>query len=262
MNNDTPTSIISSNVFRSGRCSFRLLSENPKLLELFSSIFTAVSSDNDCHRDSLNIILEGRPKTCLRKIANEVMRGHEGHIYLESTVLQDPQGRLLLLAGGTRMGKSTLAVALLTRPNWKLVSEDHAFLDNDVTRLLTLLLPIRLRRGSVPLISAAVTHGLPKLFLGGYFYDRARCVESEIVKARFDACILLRGEPGSSDFRFSELDPFAFSRALLSLSNALHFDGGPDALFAAISNGRCWELAGGSLNERLAAVDKAWPEND
>lgn len=189
----------------------------------------------------------------VRQIVVEIIANHSKYLYVEGAAIIDHRGKLLLLVGTTRAGKSTLSASLALGLGWKILTEDLVIFDQSNKYILPLKLPISLRSGAKELIKEAT--GLKPKTKGesDVWMDMGSLSVIKQVPARFDRVVLLEA-PGGQELVSYQLLPEQALRLILPASNALHFPDGIENLMDMIRTARCYRLTGGSVKERIEAV--------
>lgn len=249
---------VSPELYFAGRCVFRFTGKDRALLDQVKGVgWKVLPPELSLEAEVVEIDLRGPIRRALKTAVMTVIGHHSRLMYLEGAVLRSATGRLLLLAGQSRSGKSTLAVTLISKHRWHLVSEDIVFFSGESQeRLLTLCLPVHLRSGTSGLIGEGLGVQVPDLPGGCWFFDGENFVSEPDVAADLFSCVLLSGSAArGAEMETGDLDCFSFMRRLLPMSNALEYPHGPEAILEAIRNAHCVELSGGTIAQRVDAVE-------
>jgi hypothetical protein len=247
-----------STVFESGSCRFTISGRDEALLEQLSGMFAGAG-------ESVGepvIDIEIDPKysidqigNAIRQIVVSVIAQHAQHLYVEGAAILNRANELILLVGTTRAGKSTLSAALALGLGWRILTEDLVIFDLSNKYILPLNFPISLRPGAKELIEAAIgsrvdTKGKSDVWMP------IESKESRIKReGRFDKVILLEAPNGKGIACF-DLIPEQALRLILPASNAIYSDHGIDDLMEMIKGARCVRLTGGSVKERVDAIER------
>jgi hypothetical protein len=191
--------------------------------------------------------------SAVRQIVVTVIAQHSKNLYVEGAAILNRANELVLLVGTTRAGKSTLSAALTLGLGWKILTEDLVILDLSNKYILPLNFPISLRPGAKELIEAAIglrvqTKGESDVWMP----IEASCVKTE---ARFDKVVLLEA-PNGKEIACFDLAPEQAVRLILPASNAIYSDQRIDDLMEMIKGARCLRLTGGSVKERVDAIER------
>lgn len=112
-------------------------------------------------------------------------------LWLDAAALTTNDDRLVLLAGASGAGKTTLALSLAMACGWKVLSEDITLVDTGTGRIIPLARPFRLRPDSQARITEATTEKPTPLVLGRWFFDRG-LFSQEQRKLTASVAVLLR----------------------------------------------------------------------
>ncbi|HEY9868316.1 MAG TPA: hypothetical protein V6D08_04060 [Candidatus Obscuribacterales bacterium] len=176
-------------------------------------------------------------------------------LWLDAAALTTSDDRLVLLAGASGAGKTTLALSLAMVYGWKVLSEDITLVDTSTRRIIPLARPFRLRPDSQARITEATNKKPAPLVLGRWFFDRALFSQEQRILA-VSVAVLLRpaGEGTAVGLTIRDLPAAECLRSILPISNAVRMPAGIEILQDGLKEARCFELSGGSLKERREAV--------
>lgn len=244
-------------VFEAGSCRFTIAGKNEALLEQLRSLFVNCSGSSSSG-PAIEIEIEGLDSfdqigEAIRQIVVAVVAQHPKNLYVEGAALLNSRGELVLLVGTTRAGKSTLSAALTLGCGWKVLSEDLVLFDLTNKYILPLKLPISLRPGAIELIEEAVG-SRPDIRGKSDIWMPMKFETTAMQLAHFDKVILLEA-PNGKDIVLSDLIPEKCLRLMLPASNAIHFTEGADQLMEMVRKARCFRLTGGSLKQRIEAMN-------
>jgi hypothetical protein len=158
---------------------------------------------------------------------------------------------LVLLAGASHAGKTTLSVAVARKLGWKLLSEDLVVIDPSLRRIVPFIHPLSLRPGAQELVAEATGLRPMSLYLERWLACQNLFYKGENVSPRFSLSILIERDVINPILSLTVASSCEFLRALLPLSNALHIDNGPGKLKSSFDTGQCYILRNGSVAERL-----------
>ena len=176
-------------------------------------------------------------------------------LWLDAAALTTSDGRILLLAGASGAGKTTLALSLAMVCGWRVLSEDITLVDTSTRRVIPLARPFRLRPDSQARITEATAKKAAPLVLGRWFFDKSLFSQEKRIFA-VSVAVLMRpaGQRPAPGLTLRELPASEYLRSILPISNAVRMPGGIEVLQDGVKQARCFELSGGSLKERLEAV--------
>jgi hypothetical protein len=260
----------STTIIYAGNFSFKLHSQNGRLLELLRTAWSLNASANTSLSDAVDVDVDRLIETALSASSSErlsapadfgalatlaidvvrqaVFDQHIGLMYCHGAALRTTEGKNVLLLGLSFAGKSTLCAALCFKHGWRMFVEDLVFFDHDGA-VVVLRVPISLRQPSFNLL---LDYGanVPAPLIGGWIVAPQMYTEAR-AETHFDLAVLME-EPADAGNKFisQSLTPPELLRKALSTSNALHFENGADKLYSYIDGANCQKFSGGTLAER------------
>lgn len=192
----------------------------------------------------------------VRLIQMRAMEHHASFLWLDAAVLikDNPQSKCILISGQSHSGKSTAALAMSSGSGWKILTEDVLLIDTKDDKLIAFPAPQSVRSGTSQRIKDALGIDVPSPKLKNWVPSQDRCVVTD-VPARFDVVFHLSvidpENPGS--FECQSLSPFTYVRKILLNSNLIAMDA-IDKFADYVMQASCFQIAGGSLSERLNAM--------
>lgn len=253
-------SYVSAETFALGDFNFRFVSSDRAVLDGARKLYASTAQRAGCKLFDLDSI-ESRvnpadPATIFHALITEAYQYHDGHLYIDGCVFFTGDSELILIAGASHVGKTTLTVAAAQRLGWKICSEDLVLIDSHLSRIVPIVHPLSLRIGALELIEEATGIQPPGLYLNRWLNCRDM-FHTAAMKPEFSRAILIASnEPDSGAFCVTAADSHEFVRALLSLSNALYMDSGLEMLSSCVGNGQCYVVNGGSVRQRLDLLAK------
>jgi hypothetical protein len=208
------------------------------------------------------------PGLAITQVINEALRHHEDLLWIDASCLKTNDNKLVLIAGDSMSGKTTISLAFAGLENWKILAEDIALIDFDNNQILNFARPLSLREGSLDRIKRIKSFNFSKPLLNNWYYDPFLYL-NEPESLNIELAVLLsktlkeegtpikgKHQPPPS-LQVTRLEPESFVRALLPISNLLHK---PQSLALKLSqclkNATCLELCHGELDERMQAISK------
>jgi hypothetical protein len=191
----------------------------------------------------------------VRGIVNVALKRHENCIWLDAGVLVAPNGKRVMFAGASSAGKSTLTTALAFGHGWKIIAEDVALIDIESDRFVVFASPLSMKAGTVDRLAKVLGKAPGPLFFNEWIPlgDLAATTDPD---ATIDFAFIMQpltpGSPGQLN-----LQPISHKSVLTKLmpiSNILRLNGAMEKMEHYLSQGKCFQLSGGQLNERLDLV--------
>lgn len=251
----TDTLLTSPETFWLGDFAFRLASRSRQLLDDARRLYSGTVCDGQ-HRvfdlDRIEArVIESQYATIFHSLITEAYRYHDGHLYIDACALLTDRRELVLLAGASHAGKTTLTVAAAQKLGWKIVSEDLVLIAPSLNRIVPFVHPLSIRP-SAPLMIADAT-GLPpvSLYLDRWLHCHEMFYTGACVTPQFSCAILLNSDSHQSGFSSTSIQPHELIRELLPLSNALNMDNGTELLYSGLEKAQCSIIRGGTVRQRL-----------
>lgn len=254
------TILISPETFALGDFVFRFTSRHQEVLDGARKLYRSTCSNSNYRLFDLDSIeariVASDPATIFHSLITDAYRYHDGHLYIDGCAFMTNRSELVLLAGASHAGKTTLTVAAAGKLGWKIISEDLVLIDSSLTHIVPFVHPLSLRVGAQDLIMEAT--GIPPsgLYLDRWLVCPDMFYTGAPVPPKFSLTILIQSDAESSAPSLTLSSAHEFLRALLPLSNALHMDNGLRLLHSCIDMGPCYIMRGGSVGERLALLAK------
>lgn len=173
-------------------------------------------------------------------------------LWLDAAALIAPNGRTFVLTGPSQSGKSTLALAMAEMRQWRIISEDITFYDEDAQKLVTFRAPISLREGGLQ--ELAKLGARPRDLIGGQWYWNPSLFADESVPADPFAIITLEpflNRPAEPVLVTNEISISDAIRALLPISNVLRLPNGSSRIARLLESASLFNLKGGTLANRI-----------
>lgn len=186
----------------------------------------------------------------LVSIINAALQEHADCLWIDAATFLTSDRQLVLVAGRSGAGKTTLALALALAGKAKVLSEDITLIDT-AGQVVPFISAFALRPGAGELISACFGVAPQPLHYGQWFYEPS-IYWDEAVPARFKLAVVI-GLPGRDKEWSLRLEPISIgkcTRLLLPISNALRLDGGIECLMSCLAGSNCYTLQGGRLDQR------------
>lgn len=204
----------------------------------------------------------------LRALTTDAYRHHAGHLYLDGCALITDRSELVLLAGASHAGKTTLTVAAVAKLGWKVLSEDLILIEPSLDAIVPLVNPLSVRPGALNLIQEATGMEPPNLYLDRWLAHDDMFYAGPAREPKFARAIIIQSgnSPGMRDLesptlRHESVSSHQFLRNLLPLSNAVHLGNGVDSLSKCIGESPCSVVYGGTVKERLILLKELMTPN-
>lgn len=250
----TETAHISPETFALGNFAFRLKSRSQAVLDGARKLYLSTCSDSQYHVFDLDLVVQDTDEeraNRLRALTTDAYRYHSGHLYIDGCALVTEHSELVLLAGASHAGKTTLTVATVEKLGWKILSEDLVLIEPSLAGVVPFTNPLSVRPGSLKLIADATGMTPPNLYLDRWLARDEMFYAGPLRKPKFNHSIILHADSDNQTFRNSTATPHEFLRRLLPLSNALHLDNGLDLLGHCLDESQCSIVYGGTVKDRL-----------
>ncbi|HEY9714941.1 MAG TPA: hypothetical protein V6C72_15845 [Chroococcales cyanobacterium] len=251
----TETVLISPEIFSLGDFAFRFKSRDQRLLDDARKLYSSTRSDGDYQLFDLDAVesrvIQSQYASIFHSLVTSAYRHHNGHLYVDGCALVTENSELVLLAGASRAGKTTLTVAAVQKLGWKIVAEDLILIAPSLDRIVSVVHPLSLRAGAQQLIAEAT--GLPclTLYLDRWLAPHGMFHTDPCRPPKFVHAILIGSDCENSTFRTARVGSNEFLRALLPLSNALSLDNGASLLGSCIERSHSSIISGGTVRDRL-----------
>jgi hypothetical protein len=259
-----------------GRWRFRLRSRHEEFLHMVSRMLLPIAqtlnASEEDHQNATIVDLDMPVKTFSGQMVNlssiepaaslaylveQGLKFHAGLLWMEAAVMLDGKGRLVLLAGGSYAGKTTLSLALHLALGWKIVSEDSTMFDISSNCVVPFARPLALRPDSLAKIVAATGVKPIGTLCDEYYFDAAMYYR-EPVPPEFACALLLTPLTGDrvSTLSMENISQATYVRRLLPLSNLIRFSKGLESITRSLEAGACYVLAGGELKDRIKVMQR------
>ena len=252
---------VSPHILSIGECRFKLSSANKELVADTEAVFVKAAISQEPYilidLDSPSpFVVSGHPEltdssvdTIKRVILTAQSLHQQKYICIEACYLVTPNQKLVLIAGASFRGKSTLTAALTWQRGWRFISEDLVFFDMEHDRTISFVCPLSLRRQTPEMIAAA-TGIEPEPLLYGRWLVRPDLFCLEAVSSRPDILVCLEGIRETKPLTAEPLARSACLEKLIALGNWLTIPQAPDYLWETLAKTDCWTFTAGSLTER------------
>jgi hypothetical protein len=238
-------------------------SKNACLLEKITNVLPK-PLENETVSNAVLDIDEGNaacdPDVAIIQIINEALRHHKDLLWIDASCLKTKDNKLVVIAGNSMSGKTTLSLAFAELENWKILAEDIVLIDFANNQILNFGRPLSLREGALERIKKIKNFHFARTPLNNWYFNPTYYL-SQPEPINIDLAILLSNtqdtNPQYPSLEITKLEPETFVRSLLPLSNLLH---GPKLqalkLSKCLENTTCLELSSGELDERMRAIRK------
>lgn len=223
--------------------------------------FTVEGSDQN-FRNELDTLLPRCVDTVQKKIANpstlrtlqnDIYEMHDDCLWLDAGCLVTPNGKKVLIIGRSGAGKSTTTMALALGYDWKVVAEDILLIDYKKDLLITFGAPFSLKPGTAELLDESIGRA-PDPIIGGEWSPLGTMLAPRNLTAQFDVSIVFTRDNENPQFNISPLSASEFLRKCLPVSNVLRMKGAGEKLLDYVSPGKCLEIAGGTVRQRVDKI--------
>lgn len=242
---------------RIGELSFELQGD-PQLIEQLTLAFSdrtqadayeLIDLDRICDETDFELAVE--------VLLNQAYGKHRDYLFLDAALLAGADGRLVMLAGASLAGKTTLSVAAGLSGIARIISEDTVFVKEK--RFTSVIAPLSIRPPTVPLLAQLGYE--PQPYKGRFF----------LLPEIFAGCgqpttnltdIVILEAAGDNKLSVADLSAAEAMVQLLPISNALVDDRHYQELLCLVEGSKSTILAGGGLRDRLEFVKTLfnWPE--
>ena len=232
--------------FRLGRTCFRVVgAEAASLRGWLDVLLPACSSPTDK-------VVEISGVQDLRSLLNEVLRYHDGLLWLDAACLVSPAGRTVIIAGRSGAGKSTIAIALAFEYGWTVLSEDLVLIDPFDSKIVSFASPFSLKPGTIDLLTSSIGN-IPHPIVDREWVPNTSAAGVSERAAEFDLALYFQASLGDA-LACSGVSPGAYVRAVMPGSNLVQGETFCDCFYRCLGHARCARVAGGSLAERLGLI--------
>lgn len=258
-----------------GNCRFSVKAEDDALVATIEALFSGAVVDNaEGNQTATEVVMEELMQAhrgqaidqtpqeiecqTISNLLNHLYAQHASCLWISSACLCTPDGKLVLLAGPSYCGKTTIAVALALTRKWKIVSQDITLIDPVLKVVLPCQAPINIRDGARKML-IDIGHSPGKAFgVHGWFFDQELYLRRS-VSAKFAAAVMIvpfdQLTEDNSDISVEELSASAFIREILPWSNLLRYGDKISVLQEAIEGAHCVKWQGGQLSQRVELLE-------
>jgi hypothetical protein len=219
---------------------------------------TAPTEDSD-HYSEENMIIS--------YVITQVLEAHKKSIpsftWLSAIALIDEQNRLVILAGDSNTGKSTLGLALCLSGQFKIVSEDLCIFDLDSNIPISYHRPISLRDGSLEVIQNCVKTKPLNLVNQRWFLDPkifadypSPAIVHSIIKLSPSLDLAVKQEMSNREFKVEPVSAASMLKELLPISSYMRQEQGISRLKQLLEPANCYLFTNGTLADRLKAIEE------
>lgn len=189
----------------------------------------------------------------LRLLLNEVLRHHDGCIWIDAACLISPDNQRVIIAGKSGVGKSTTAIALVQEYGWTALAEDLVLIDTENDELIGLTSPFSLKAGTLDLLRATIAN-VPETIVRQEWVANKAALPQSALSASFDLALYFDFAGGLEQPEITRLTPAEYLRLILPVSNLLHQESAPERMVEYLKNANCFRISGGTLWERLQFI--------
>lgn len=166
----------------------------------------------------------------------------------------DSQSPLVLLAGVSGAGKTTLTVSMAVLHDWKVLAEDITFIDIESAAVYPVRHPFSMRPSWRETISEATDTLLPPYLVDDWYFDR-NVFSNAVVAGNFSLLVKLEPPHSATPLSVTAVSPGEYLRQILPLGNVLRLPSGAvDILANAFAHADCHIIQGGTVSERAEAL--------
>jgi hypothetical protein len=268
----------SSKVLRLGKCRFRVESEQSELIEAIEALFSedrqpvngsvavADQLEEEVFVERLVDLVDGEgmkePVDGLEchspviALVNRLYGRHGDCIWLDAASLLSPTGRLVLLAGPSHSGKTTLSLGLALSKYWSILSEDITLIDPQLKVVYSCPTPSKLRAGTAERLAEVCPTSVDKFPESAWFFDESMYA-AESLPAKFELALYLDaiGENDSNELLIEKITPAELLKRVLPISNLLKLTGRADLFYETVETASCLRISGGKLGERIDLLE-------
>lgn len=259
-----------SKTLKFGRCLFKVTSTKSELIDLVESVFANVGPENSSsglhglvYEEDLDSYAAEQSnngaipteESIISRLVRRISSEHEGCLWIDAATLRAPSGELVLIAGPSFSGKTTLALAMSLSQTWKLLAEDITIIDPFFGQVIPSPSPSGIREGTSELLAKTCgisVQGLQLNERGNWLLDSSLyCLDSS--PAKFTVAIVLNtiDRSSSAEMEVRSLTPAEFVRRILPISNLIRELNGTDILYDSVRDARCLTVKSGSLGQRV-----------
>lgn len=249
-----------------GRWHGILQSKNASFLEKIMNVLPKLSTNEAASNavlvDINNASSDSDPSLAITQVINEALRYHHDLLWVDASCLKTKDNKLVLVAGDSMSGKTTISLAFAGLENWKILAEDIVLIDFDKNQILNFGRPLSLREGALDRIRKIKNFNLSETPLSNWYFDPSYYL-NQPEPIEIALAILLsntqdtQGTENPPCLEVTKLEPESFVRSLLPLSNLLH---APRLqalkLSQCLKDTTCLKLSYGELGERMQAISK------
>jgi hypothetical protein len=174
-------------------------------------------------------------------------------VWFDAASLVLPEGNLLVLAGASGFGKTTLALALAVVYGWKIITEDITFIDIESGATYPLVHPFLMRAGWQQTLFQATGIELESSLADDWFFDRAM-FSTGVHNANFRLLVKLELPFFPMPLSVESISLAEYLRTILPLGNFLRVPDVLDSLPNILAGANCYVMRGGTVRERMEAL--------
>ena len=155
-----------NSVYRLGNLTFSLANASSELRAIADKLLPACDQRSD-KVDLDNVVsLNVDGYVDLRQVINDVLRKHDGTIWIDAGCLLSPTGKRYLIVGKSSAGKSTLTMAMALGLGWKVITEDLLLISTLSDTLYIFATPFSFKTGTTQLLEETIHVNVSSKLLG------------------------------------------------------------------------------------------------
>lgn len=257
-----------NNIYILGSHVYKLKSENSDLLAVLDKLLPAYKNHENTQEEVFDLdgplAIRGLDKSLFAKddplialvsLLDRALADHAGYLWIDASTMLTPQGQLVLIAGPSHSGKTTLTLAMALAHAWKILAEDITLIDLQTGLLVPFARPLSLRPDTTEKIKQATGLDAGSFILEGWLSNKD-WYSLQPVQADFHLAIDLAvtDKSSSESLKIKQVPIGEFSRNLITHSNALRYDNGVKILSESFDHARLYLLSEGSPKDRIKSI--------
>lgn len=189
------------------------------------------------------------------RAVNDHIQLYPDDLAVEGALMLTPAGTTVWISGATQAGKTTLVVALALSLGWRIITENHVFVDHMAP--VPVVGPLSLRPLAPQLIEEATGIRVAPILAGRWLIRADLFHFHALPPGALVAVHLSLTNPGNSTpLQIYDIPWTRYLRMVLPISNAPKIHNGLDRLSAIFQDHRCVIMKDGNLASRLDAMSR------
>ncbi|HEY9732146.1 MAG TPA: hypothetical protein V6C89_09540 [Drouetiella sp.] len=237
-------------IYQLGKANFCVNHDDPDFGQTLSRLLplsTKVPNDSEIINVHMGLSFN------LRLLLSEIINQHQQCLLIQAAALQSPNGARMLLSGGPGSGKTTLAIALALKHDWKVFTEDMTIIDPENNELTTFGAPFKLKQSMRQILAESGVELAGFIFWE--WFPLSPSVTAANCQAKLDVAIHLEGQVCDQPLSCESISVSDYIRKLLPISNLLS-QRATTKFADCLPQNSCYSMSGGTVAERLQKISE------